>query len=142
MFNISLCVSATRDSSVDMQTFSYTSTFCWRCFPFSIVYFLLFLAEKNLCIVVSVYFWIIDSILLINLSVSILIPWSFYFGSSVVHFEVRDSDASRISFIVQIFKKYFIYFYFSCVIWSLFFKICKEFCWHFDGYCIESLNWF
>ena len=44
---------------------------------------------------------VLNSISLINLSVSVPIPCQFYHDCSAVQFVVRDGDSSRISFIVQ-----------------------------------------
>jgi hypothetical protein len=52
----------------------------------------------------SFYFWVFNSIPLINMFVSVSIPCSFYHYCYVVKLEVRDADSSRGSFIV---KNYF-----------------------------------
>jgi hypothetical protein len=50
-----------------------------------------------------IYVCIFDSILLINLNLSVFMKIScgFYYYSSVVQFEIRDCDTSKSSFIVQ-----------------------------------------
>jgi hypothetical protein len=48
-----------------------------------------------------VYFWVFNPIPLIHLSVSVLIPCSFYHYCSVIQLEVRDGDSPRISFLVK-----------------------------------------
>jgi hypothetical protein len=50
---------------------------------------------------VSFYFWVFNSIPLINMSVSVPIPCSFYDYCSVVQLEVRGGDSSSCSFIVK-----------------------------------------
>jgi hypothetical protein len=87
------------------------------------------------------YFWVFNSIPLINESVSILIPCSFYHYCSVVKLEVRDvSDSPSCSFIVK-----------NCFCYSWIFAFPDEFencsfyrfvelCWDFDGDCIDSIE--
>jgi hypothetical protein len=48
-----------------------------------------------------VHFWVSMSIPLIFLPVSVRIPHSFYHYCSVIQLEVRDSDFTRSSFIVE-----------------------------------------
>ena len=88
-----------------------------------------------------VSFWVLHLILLCNLSVSIPIPWRFYYYYSVVQLENWD-DNSRSSFVVQD--------YFSSSVFFLFFSMKLRFIllksinlwWNFDGNCIESVGWF
>jgi hypothetical protein len=47
------------------------------------------------------YFWVFNSIPSINMSVSVLIPYSFYHYCSIVKLEVRDGDSHSLSFIVK-----------------------------------------
>jgi hypothetical protein len=47
------------------------------------------------------YFWVFNSIAMINLSVSVQILCSCYHYCSVVKLEVRDGDSSKCSFIVK-----------------------------------------
>jgi hypothetical protein len=60
-----------------------------------------FFVKYQVSISMWVYFWFVDFIPLINLFVFIPISYSFYYYCSVVHLEIRDSDISRSSFIVQ-----------------------------------------
>ena len=57
--------------------------------------------SKLVSIGVWVYVWIFNLIPLINLSVSIPISHSFYYYCYVARLEVRESNTSRSSFIVQ-----------------------------------------
>jgi hypothetical protein len=50
---------------------------------------------------VWVYFWVFNSIPFIYLPVIVPIPFSFYRYYSVVQLEVRESDSTRGSFIVE-----------------------------------------
>jgi hypothetical protein len=50
---------------------------------------------------VWVYFWVLNSIPLINISVSVPVPCSVYHYCSVAQLEVRDGDYSQSSFIAQ-----------------------------------------
>lgn len=71
------------------------------------------------------YIWVFSLIPLINLSVFMAIPCAFYYYSSVVKLEIRDGDASRITFIVQDFYSYvrFVFPYETEYYSS---KVCKE----------------
>ena len=60
-----------------------------------------FFVKNQVSVGVWVYFWVFESIPLINSSVSVPISWNFYFcWFFLVQLEVRDSDTAR-SFIVQ-----------------------------------------
>ena len=59
------------------------------------------LLEDQVIIGVWVHFWVFNSIPLIYLSVTIPEPCSFYLNCSVVQLEVRHSDSTRGSFIVE-----------------------------------------
>jgi hypothetical protein len=48
-----------------------------------------------------VQFWVFNCVTLIYLSVTVLIPCSFYHNCSVVQLECRDGDFPRSSFIVE-----------------------------------------
>ena len=65
------------------------------------------------------------------------IPGYFQDCSSVVEFEVRECDASRSSFIAQDCFGYPGIFAFPYEV-----EVCEEFCWDFDGHCIESVDCF
>jgi hypothetical protein len=63
-------------------------------------YILLASLSKIKCpLSVWVYFWVFNSIPLIDMSISILIPCSFYHYCSVVQLEVRDGDSPRSSIV-------------------------------------------
>jgi hypothetical protein len=85
---------------------------------------------------VWVYFWVFESIPLINPSVFIPIPYSFYYCYSVVQLEIRAGDTSRSSFIVQD------CFCYSGLSFQVNVKVCKKLCWAFDGNSIESVDCF
>jgi hypothetical protein len=87
-----------------------------------------------------VYFSVFDLITMINLSVSIPIPCSFYYYYSVVQLEVWDSDTSRRSFIVQDCFSYPGFFVFPYEVENCSFQLCKELCWNFDEDFIESVE--
>ena len=74
-----------------------------------------------------VYFWVFNSISLINLSVSVLIPCRFYHYCSIVQLEVRDGDSPRSSLIVENCFGYsgFLFFHMKLIIaLSIFVKNC------------------
>ena len=79
-----------------------------------------------------VYFEVFNLTPLTNLSVSMPIPYSFYYDCSVVQLEVRDGDASRSSFIVQDCFSYpvFVFYLFVCFfpykVDSFSFMVCKK----------------
>ena len=60
-----------------------------------------FFVKGQMSISVWVYFLDFNSILLINVSLSVPIPCSFYHYCHVVQLEVRDDDSFRSSFIVK-----------------------------------------
>jgi hypothetical protein len=61
---------------------------------------------------------------------------------TVVQFEVRDSNTSRSSFIVQDSFSYLKFMDFSYEFGNYSFKICEELCWNFEGDCFEPVDWF
>jgi intracellular septation protein A len=67
-----------------MQTSSQISTICWRHFFFFHCIVLVFV-KNHVSIGMWVYFRVFNSIPLINLSLSITVPCSFYYYYSVVH---------------------------------------------------------
>jgi hypothetical protein len=69
-------------------------------FSFSL-HILGFFLKYQVCISVWVYFLIFSSISLIDLSVSMPVPCSFYHYCSVIQLEVRNGDSPRSSFIVK-----------------------------------------
>ena len=82
---------------------------------------------------------VFDSVPLVLLSVFMLIQDCFQYCSSIVEFEIRDCDASRSSFIVQDYFGYPGFFAFPYEVEYHSFEIFEEFCWNFDGHCIESV---
>jgi hypothetical protein len=58
-------------------------------------------AKDQVTIGVWIHFWVFSSIPLIYLSVTVLVPCSFYHNCSVVQLEVRHDDSPRGSFIVE-----------------------------------------
>jgi len=73
---------------------------------------------------VGFYFWVFSSIPLINMSVSVSIPCSFYHYCSVILLDVRDGDSSSHSFIVKNCFCYSGFFFFFCLsrwIWEVLF---------------------
>jgi hypothetical protein len=62
-----------------------------------------FFVKDQVSVSVWFYFCVFNSIPLINMSVSVLIPCSFYHYCSIVKLEVRDSDFPRWFFTVKIF---------------------------------------
>jgi hypothetical protein len=89
------------------------------------------------------YFCIFNFIPLVNLSVSISIPCSFYYYYSVVQLEIRDGDTFRSSFIAHDYFSYpgwfFVYPY---DIKNCPFKVYKELCLNFGENGIESTDCF
>jgi hypothetical protein len=57
--------------------------------------------KEQVTVSVWFYFWVFNSIPLINMSVSIPISYSFYHYCSVVKLETSDDDSSSCSFIVK-----------------------------------------
>jgi hypothetical protein len=113
------------------------------------LYSFAFFVTNQMSIGFWVYFWVFNLIPFINLSVSILIPWSNYYYCFVVQLEVMNGNTSKSSFIVQdcvcLFLFCFCYpgfFVFWYEIEFFSFKICKELCWNFDGNSIESIDCF
>ena len=88
--------------------------------------------------------WIIIQVFylvpLFLLSVFMLIPGCFQYYSSVVEFEVRDCDASRCSFIVQGCLGHTGFFAFPYEVKYHSFLVSEDFCWSFNGYYIESID--
>ena len=83
---------------------------------------------------------------------SVQFHWSFYLFlcqyqavfstvALAVEFEVRDCDASRSFFIVQN-CGYPGFFASPYEVECCSFEVCEEFCWDFDGYCIEFVDCF
>jgi hypothetical protein len=68
---------------------------------------------------------------LINLSVPITIPCSFYYHCSVVCLELREGDTLGCCFIVYDCLSYSMFFVFLYEVGSV--KVYKELCWNIDG---------
>ena len=78
-----------------------------------------------------IYFWVFNSIPLINLSVSKPIMCIFYYYCSVVYLDIRDVDTSRLIFIVKDCFSYLGFFVFPYEVENCSFKVCEELCWEF-----------
>ena len=106
------------------------------------VYNFSFFVKNQVFICVWMFVRVFNSIPLIHMIVFMPIPSCFYYYSSIVELEVSYGDASRSSFILQD-----CFGYTGCFIFPWELKYCslevyEEFCWHFNGYCIESVDWF
>ena len=86
------------------------------------------------------YFSVFNSIPLISVSVSVLIPCNFYHYCSVVKLEVRDDDSHSHSFIVRNCFHYSGFFAFPDEFEKCSFHVYEASCWGFDGDCIESID--
>ena len=89
---------------------------------------------------VWVYFSVLNSIALINLSVSGPMPCCLYHYCSVEQIEVRYGDSHINSFIVENYFGYLGFFVFPQEAENCSFYDCEELCWDFDGDCIESAD--
>ena len=71
-------------------------------------------------------------------------PIASYFNycSTVIELDVKDSDASGGSFIVQNCFDYSGFFVFPYEVDCCSFKVCEEFCRDFDGDCVEPIDCF
>jgi hypothetical protein len=87
--------------------------------PFPLYSFGLFV-KSQVSVGIWVYFWIFDSILLVSLHA--------VFNFSVVYYELRDSDITRSSFIVQDSFSSSRFFVFPYEAENCSFKVCKELC--------------
>ena len=114
---------------------------CWRCSLFYIVWFWLlcqkWTVQRSVCLFMGPWFNP-----LIHKCVSMSISCRFYCYGSAVQLEVRNSDISRWSCIVQDHFSYFGFFYFA--IWSpiFSFKIYEELWCDFNAICIEFVDCF
>jgi hypothetical protein len=61
----------------------------------------IFLVKDQVTIGVWIHFWVFNSIPLINLSVTVPVPCTFYHNCSVVQLNVRHGDSTRGYFIVE-----------------------------------------
>ena len=94
---------------------------------------------------VWVHLWIFNSIQLIYLPVTVLIPCSFYHYCSIVKLEVRDGDSQRNSFIVLFLLSCFcfcfvLFFVIPDEVENCSFYLCEELSWTFGGDFIESVD--
>ena len=124
-----------------IQTASQTGTICQRCFLFSL-YIFSFFVKDQVSISVQFYFWVFNPIPLINASVCLPIPCSFYHYFSVVKLEVRDGDSPSCSLIVKNCFCYSGFFAFPDEFENCSFHVFEELCWDFDGDSIESIDCF
>ena len=69
-----------------------------------------------------------------------LIPCSLYNHSTVVQLEIRNSDTSHSSVMIKGCFSYCGLFVSSHEAENCPFNICEEWCWHFDGDCIGSVD--
>ena len=118
---------------------SYASTICWRCF-LSLLYNFSFFVKNQ--IFIGVWINIFYLIPLIHLSVFMPIPDCFHYYSSIVELEIRDGDAFGSSFHVQDCFSYPGFFVFLYKGEHCSFNVYEEFCWDFDGGCLESVDCF
>ena len=137
---------------IGLFSFFYIQTvrqapFIGDAFSFPLYIFGVFVTDQ-LTISVWFYFWVFNSNPLINMSVSVPVPCSFYHYCSVVTLEVRDSDCLSCSFIVKNcfrFAGLFVLLY--CFVFALSdefencsFHVSEDLCWDFDGDCNESID--
>jgi hypothetical protein len=101
-----------------------------------------FFIKDQMSIGVWIYVWVFNLILLISMSVYVPIPCSFHYYGSVVQLEIKDSDTSSSSFIVQDCFRYSRLFVISYEVENFLFKDCKELCWNFNGHWIEFIDCF
>ena len=86
------------------------ATFIENALFFSPLYIFGFFVKDQVSIGVWVYFWIFDSIPLIDLSFTVPIPCMFYHYCSVVQIEFRDSKYLMLSFShLNDFAQYYLY---------------------------------
>jgi hypothetical protein len=86
------------------------------------------------------YFWVFNSIPLINMSVSVPIPCSMYHYCPVVKNEFWNGDSPICSFIVMYCFFYSGFFAFPDEFENCSFHNFEELCWDFDGDCVESID--
>lgn len=98
-----------------------------------------FFVEDKMFIGIWVYFWVIDSLPLIDTSVSVPIPCGLYYYCFVAQPEVRDGDSPR-AFIADNCFGYPGILVFPDEVENC--SFCDELCWNFDGVCIDSVDCF
>ena len=98
--------------------------------------------ENQVFIGLWINIWVFDSIPFVNVSVFVPIPSCFHYCSSIIGLDVRYGDASRSSFLVQNCFGFPGFFVFPYKVDYCSLKVCEEFCWDFDGDCIESIDCF
>ena len=96
--------------------------------------------KDQMTISVSFYFWVFNSILLFNMSVSLPILCSFYHHCFVVKLHVRDGDSPSCSSTVKNCFHYSGIFSFPDKFENCSFYVFEELCWDFDGDYIESID--
>ena len=96
--------------------------------------------KDQMTISVSFYFWVFNSILLFNMSVSLPILCSFYHNCFVVKLDVRDGDSPSCSSTVKNCFHYSGIFSFPDKFENCSFYVFEELCWDFDGDYIESID--
>ena len=64
-----------------------------------------------------------------------------FYSIFLIELDIRDSDTTRSSFILQGCFGYSRFFVFPCEV-KFFFKVCKALCLNVDDNCIESVNAF
>ena len=113
-------------------------------FFFSLFIFSFFLrgVKTQVFIGMWTYVRVFDSIPLIHVSIFVPISNCFYYYSSIVQLDVKNSDASRSSFIVQDCFSFPRFFAFPYQVEYCSFQVCEELCWDFDGDCIDSVDCF
>jgi hypothetical protein len=100
-----------------------------------------FYIRNNMSIILWVYFRVFNTILLINMSIFMPIPCSFYYNCSPVQLEIRDGNTSSSSFIVQEYFTYLGLLVFPCEVVYCPFNVYKELCWKFGENCIVSSDY-
>ena len=102
--------------------------------------FFCFFVKNQVFVGVRIDIWIFSSVPLVLLSA--LMPIQRLFSVLYLCSKVRDCDASRSSFIVQDCSGYPGFFAFPYEFEYHSFEVCEEFCWDFDGHCVESVDCF
>ena len=104
------------------------------------LYLFCFFVKNQVFICVSINIHIFHSIPLVKISVSMPIPSCFHYCTSVIEVKDRNGNASGSSFIIRNCFGYPGFLVFPYEVEYHSFKICEEFCWDFDGDCIESID--
>ena len=104
--------------------------------------FLLLCQKSGVCRCVWIDIWVFDLVPFVLLSVFMPTPGCFQYCGSVIEFAIRDYDTSRSSFMVQDCFGHPDFFAFPYEVEYCSFKVGEEFCWGFDGHCIEYVDFF